>query len=121
MPPTPKGTRFPKSPPELVARFESVTARHPELIPRPMFGYRCTFVNGNMATGLFADTWFVRVGDEGAAELMAQPGGGPFAPMQGRPTKGYALLPPDVIADDVALDAWLERCIVHTGTLPPKG
>ena len=120
MPPMPKGTKFAKSPPELVERFTTVVARHPELVSKRMFGYDCTWVNGNMASGLFADTWFVRVGDEGAAELMALPGGGPFAPMGGKPTKGYALLPPDVIADDAALDAWLDRCIAHTATLPPK-
>src|SRR6187455_1794750 len=99
MPPTPKGTTFTKSPPELVARFTSVTARHPALVPRKMFGYPCTFVNGAMATGPFADGWFVRLGDEDAASLLAMPGGGPFAPMPGRAMKGYALLPPDVIAD----------------------
>ena len=120
MPSMPKGTKFAKSSPELVERFTAMTARHPELVPRPMFGYACTFVNGNMATGLFADTWFMRVGDERAAELMAMPGGGPFAPMGGKPTKGYACLPPDVIADDAALDAWLDRCIDHTASMPPK-
>jgi TfoX/Sxy family transcriptional regulator of competence genes len=111
---------FTPSPPELVARFASVTARHPELVPRKMFGYACTFVNGLMATGLFGDTWFVRVDEAGLAELLARPGGGPFAPMGGRPTKGYALLPSDVVADDAALDAWLRRCIAFMGTLPPK-
>lgn len=120
MPPTPKGMRFVKSPPALVERFTAVTGRHPELVPRPMFGYPCTFVKGNMATGLFADGWFARLSPEDLEVAFALPGGGPFAPMAGRSMKGYALLPPDVVADDAALDAWLERCIDFTGTLPPK-
>ena len=120
MPPTPKGTKFAKSPPELVARFVTAVERHPRLVAKRMFGYDCTWVNGNMATGLFADTWFVRVGDTAAAELLALPGAVPFAPMGGKPTKGYACLPPDVIADDAALDAWLERCIAFMETLPSK-
>lgn len=121
MPPVPKGARFEKSPPELVARFGAVTARHPQLVPKRMFGYDCTWVNGNMATGLFADTWFVRVGEHAAAELLALPGAVPFAPMGASPMNGYACLPPWVIADDAALDAWLERCIAFLETLPPKG
>lgn len=120
MPPVPKGTRFAKSPPELVERFVAVTARHPQLVPKRMFGYDCTWVNGHMASGLFADTWFVRLGEAGAADLMAVPGAVPFAPMGGTPTKGYACLPPAVIADDDALDPWLERCVAHLTTLPPK-
>ena len=63
----------------------------------------------------------MRVGTRRAAELMATARRRPFAPMGGTPTKGYACLPPDVIADDAALDAWLERCIAHTATLPPRG
>jgi TfoX/Sxy family transcriptional regulator of competence genes len=103
-----------------VVRFTEVVERHPRLVSKRMFGYDCTWVNGNMATGLFADTWFVRVG-EAAAELLAMPGAVPFAPMGGTPTKGYACLPPSVIADDAALDAWLERCVAFIATLPPKG
>lgn len=121
MPRMEKGTRFEKSPPELVERFVAVTARHPQLVPKRMFGYDCTWVNGHMASGLFADTWFVRVGEVAAAELLALPGAVPFAPMGGKPTKGYACLPPDVIADDAVVDAWLERCIGFMETLPPKG
>ena len=120
MPPTPKGTKFVPSPPALVGRFRAVTARHPELAPRPMFGYACTFVNGNMATGLFADGWFVRLSPADLEAALELPGGGPFSPMAGRTMKGYALLPPSVVADDAVLDTWLERCIAFTGTLPPR-
>ena len=120
MPPTPKGTTFTKSPPVLVERFKEVTARHPALVPRQMFGYPCTFVNGNMATGLFADGWFVRLTPEDGAELLEEPGAGTFSPMPGRPMKAYLLLPPAVVADDAALDAWLERCITCCAALPPK-
>ena len=34
--------------------------------------------------------------------------------------KGYAVLPPDVVADDAALDGWLERAIEFGKTLPAK-
>ncbi len=45
----------------------------------------------------------------------------PFSPMAGRTMRGYGILPPDVVADDAALDQWLERAIDFAGSLPPKG
>lgn len=110
-----------KSPPEMVARFESAAARHPEARRRQMFGYPALFVGGNLATGLFASGWMVRLGDADLASLLALPGATPFSPMAGRTMRGYGLLPPDVVADDAALDGWLERAIAFARSLPPKG
>jgi hypothetical protein len=116
--PTPS---FGTSPAELVARFEAVAARHSELRPRKMFGYPALFVDGNYATGLYEDRWVVRLSEADAAEAVALPGGGAFSPMPGRTMKGWAMLPPDVVADDDALDAWLARAVAFAGSLPPKG
>ena len=113
--------KFEKSPPELVARFEAATARHPEAQRRQMFGYPALFAGGNLATGLFADLWMVRLCDADMAGLLALPGAGPFSPMPGRSMRGYATLPADVVADDDALDAWVGRAIRFAGSLPEKG
>ena len=56
---------FTKSPPELVERFDAAAERHPDAERRKMFGYPALFVGGNLATGLFADTWMVRLGPRG--------------------------------------------------------
>ncbi|MHB8960453.1 MAG: hypothetical protein ACYDAN_12570 [Candidatus Limnocylindrales bacterium] len=53
--------KFENSPPELVARFTEVAARHPSASLRPMFGYPALFCAGNYACGLFADRWVVRL------------------------------------------------------------
>jgi TfoX/Sxy family transcriptional regulator of competence genes len=111
---------FEKSPPELVARFDAVAERHPEAQRRKMFGYPALFVGGNLVTGLFADTWMIRLTETDLAEVLELPGASPFSPMAGRTMKGYATLPPDVVADDVALDGWLERAIALGKTLPAK-
>ncbi len=113
--------KFEKSPPELVARFEAAAARQPLAQRRQMFGYPALFVGGNLATGLFADGWMVRLGEADLAALLALPGSAPFTPMEGRTMRGYALLPPDIVADDAALDEWLGRAIAHAGSLPAKG
>lgn len=111
---------FEKSPPELVARFDAVAERHPEAQRRKMFGYPALFVGGNLVTGLFADTWMIRLADPDLAELLELPGASPFSPMAGRTMKGYGTLPTDVVADDAALDGWLERAIALGKTLPAK-
>jgi TfoX/Sxy family transcriptional regulator of competence genes len=112
--------KFVKSSPELVARFDAAATRFPEAERRKMFGYPALFVGGNLVTGLFAESWMIRLGDEDRAALEAMPGGGPFEPMPGRSMKGYATLPEDVVVDDAKLDDWVRRAIAFGRTLPPK-
>ena len=67
-----------------------------------MFGYPAIFVGGNMCAGLFQDRMFARLP---APDAEALPGGvQPFEPMPGRPMKGYALIPDEVLADEDRLD-----------------
>jgi hypothetical protein len=111
---------FEKAPPALVERFGAVAARHPEAQQKKMFGYPALFVGGNLATGLFADRWMIRLPDVDRADLLTLPGAGDFEPMPGKPMKGYAVLPADVVDDDQALDAWLAKSIAYVRTLPAK-
>jgi TfoX/Sxy family transcriptional regulator of competence genes len=111
---------FEKPPAALVERFDGVAARHPDAQRRMMFGYPALFVRGNMATGLFADRWVVRLHGEEADELLALPGAEPFVPMAGRPMSGWAVLPRDVVDEDVDLDRWLARAFAFAASLPPK-
>ncbi len=111
---------FVKSPPELVARFDTAAERFPEAQRRKMFGYPALFIGGNLVTGLFADSWMIRLGEADLAELVVMPGAAPFSPMAGRTMKGYGTLPPDVVANDATLDPWLERAIAFGKTLPAK-
>jgi TfoX/Sxy family transcriptional regulator of competence genes len=111
---------FEKPPAALAERFDVVAARHPEAQRRKMFGYPALFVGGNMATGLFADRWVVRMEQEDIDELLALPGAEPFAPMPGRRMSGWAVLPRDVVDKDADLDRWLARALAFAASLPPK-
>ena len=111
---------FMKSPEALVARFDAVAERHPAGERRKMFGYPALFVGGNLATSLYEDGWCVRLSAEDCAAVLALPGARPFSPMAGRTMKGWAVLPPDVVADDAELDAWIGRAMAFAGSLPPK-
>jgi TfoX/Sxy family transcriptional regulator of competence genes len=109
-----------KSPPELVAAFGSMLARFPDATQRKMFGYPAAFVGGNMVTSLHVDRWVVRLPDDERARLLELDGAMPFEPMPGRPMKGYATLPPLVVADPDATASWVERAVAFGHTLPPK-
>jgi hypothetical protein len=118
----PERPKFEKSPPELVARFSVVLDRvgTPDTNRRPMFGYPCAWVGGNMATGLFSRSWWVRLAPDRLAEVLASGVGRTFEVMPGRPMKGYVALPDEVLADDTQIDAWVREAIEYTATLPPK-
>ena len=112
---------FAKSPPELVARFHAVTDAMADVEHRLMFGYPALFVGGNMVSGLYESTWFVRLTEPDREALLAQPGAGPVEIMPGRAMSGYVALPPRLIADDEpALRAWLDRAVAFGRTLPAK-
>ncbi len=119
MPDMPK---FEKSSPELVGRFGEVLDRvgTPDTTRRQMFGYPCAWVGGNMASGLFAQSWWVRLSPERLAAVLASGEGRTFEVMPGRAMKGYAALPDEVVADDSQIDAWVSEALAYTATLPAK-
>ena len=110
---------FTKSPPALVERFGAVMDGHPAAQRKAMFGYPAAFVGGNMATGLFADRWVVRLADADIADALAS-GAEPFEPMPGRPMKAFVVIPAADVDDDAAIRRWVERGLDHAATLPAK-
>lgn len=110
---------FTKSPPELVERFGAVLDRYPDVERKKMFGYPAAFVGGNMATGLFADRWVVRLPDD-EIEAAKTRGAEPFEPMPGRPMKSFVAVPELDVTDDAAIAGWVERGIAHARSMPPK-
>jgi hypothetical protein len=110
---------FTKSPPELVERFAAVMDRYPDAQRKKMFGYPAAFVGGNMATGLFADQWVVRLPD-GEIEPAKAAGAGSFEPMPGRPMKAFVVIPAADVADDDAIARWVERGLAHAASMPAK-
>jgi TfoX/Sxy family transcriptional regulator of competence genes len=114
--------KFEKSDPALVARFNATLDRHAaaDITRRAMFGYPCAWIAGNMATGLFAQEWWVRVSEPDREALLALPGAHQFEVMPGKAMGRYVVMPSDVVADDEQLDSWINAAIVFTRTLPPK-
>ena len=110
---------FSKSPPELVERFAAVLDRYPDAQRKKMFGYPAAFVGGNMATGLFADKWVVRLPDAEIEPAKAA-GAGSFEPVPGKPMKAFVAIPAADIDDDAAIARWVERGLAHAASMPAK-
>ena len=111
--------QFRPSPQEVVALFDRVAPSGPDVTRRQMFGFPAAFVNGNLCCGTFNDQLMLRLPEDARTELAAL-GGTPFAPMAGRPMKGYMAVGPRVFADESVLRGWLERAATFTRTLPAK-
>jgi TfoX/Sxy family transcriptional regulator of competence genes len=118
-PGSPGGSAMPKPSPEAIERFRRVAPEDPRVSLRPMFGNLAAFANGYLFAGLFGDAVFVRLDDAGQASIIEQ-GGTPFAPMPGRPMRGYVVLPDAWGRDDAMLRPSVEQSLAHTLALPPK-
>jgi TfoX/Sxy family transcriptional regulator of competence genes len=110
---------FSKSPPELVERFSTVLDGYPHATRRKMFGYPAAFVGGNMATGLFADRWVVRLPDSEIEPAKAA-GAESFEPMPGKPMRSFVTIPASDVSDDTRIRSWVEQGIAHAASMPPK-
>ena len=114
--------KFEKAAPELIARFAEALDRNaaPDITRRQMFGYPCAWIGGNMLSGLFAQDWWVHVAEQDREALLALPGAHQLEVMPGRAMGRYVVMPPDVVADDGRVDAWLAKAVAFTRSLPPK-
>lgn len=111
---------WPKPSPELIAVLDGAVQPFPAE-RKAMFGCPCYFVNGNMFTGVFADTLFVRLPEASRAQAIAEWGeGAVFEPVAGRPMREYVVLPPAVIADGAALGSWLAASFEYASAIRPK-
>lgn len=110
---------MPKPTGDRAAAFAKLVPVDPAVTARQMFGNPAAFVNGNLFTGLFGDNLFVRVSDDEGARLRAA-GGSDFAPMPGRPMKGYTTLPAGWATNPESARRWIEISLEWSRALPVK-
>ena len=99
--------------------FRSLVPADPRVEIRPMFGNLGAFIGGNMFMGLFGAVVGVRLGDEHRAELMEQPGAGPYLSPE-RPMKGWAALPAAWRDEPARAAPWVGRALEQAAAMPPK-
>jgi hypothetical protein len=92
---------------------------HPALSEREMFGGIAFMIHGNMAVGVTGNELMVRVGKDAHDEAVARPGARTFD-MSVRPMRGWIVVAPEGIADDTALEAWIDQGVAYAESLPAK-
>lgn len=115
-------TKWRRSPPELVALFDSVLPMGSGIERRTMFGYPCAFVNGNMFTGLHQENMIVRLGESDRQTLLEVPGASLFQPHGvGRMVmREYVAVPRSVLDDRAALGTWVMKAVAYASSLSPR-
>lgn len=112
--------KMPKPTEEVKNLFRSLLPDVPGVTQRPMFGQLAGFVNGNMFLCLFGDRIAVKVSEADAAELLKIKGAEPFVPMEGRPMRGYVVIPEAWHQVPKMAEEWVARSLAFVSTLPAK-
>ncbi len=110
--------KWKKSSQELIDQFYDILETFDAVEMRKMFGYPCSFLNGNMFTGLHEENWVLRLNELDREEIKKQ-GAQPFVAM-GRTMKEYVLLPDVIKQNSKDLQHWIQRSIDFVSSLPSK-
>jgi len=87
-------------------------------VEKKMFGGLVFMTSGHLTVGVYGDGLIARVGAEGMAEAVTDPGVRPFQ-MGARAMRGFVLVPAETL-DDSGLGSWITRARRHVASLPPR-
>ena len=87
-------------------------------VEKKMFGGLVFMTSGHLTVGVYGDGLIARVGAEGMAEAVTEPGVRPFQ-MGARAMRGIVLVPAEDL-DDGTLQSWIDRARRHVTSLPPS-
>jgi len=104
---------------DLAERVRLAMADVPDLIERKMFGGLAFMAGDHMAVGIARDQLMVRLGKEGATAALERPHVRRMD-MTGTPMRSIVLVAPEGVADDDALQGWVDEALAFVRTLPPK-
>lgn len=104
---------------ELADRLRAALAGEAGLKQVKMFGSVCFTVGGHLAVGVTGEELLVRMGPDGRADALSEPGVREFD-MTGRPMRNWVVVAPPRIASDEALATWADRGVRFARSLPPK-
>ena len=113
-------TSWERSSERLVTLFEELARKEPDVTIKKMFGWPCSFVNGNLFTGLHKQSMIFRLADTDRAAFVELDGTGDFEPMPGRKMKGYVAMANPLDRKRGVLEQWMQRSLAFTRSLPPK-
>jgi TfoX/Sxy family transcriptional regulator of competence genes len=103
----------------LAERIRTFIGDDPGVGERRMMGGLVFMFQGNMACGIVGDELWVRVGQDGLDDALAQPHTR-VMDFTGRPSKNMVYVAVDGFAEDGDLRAWIDRGLGFAGSLPAK-
>lgn len=103
----------------LAGRIRRILGPGPEITERRMFGGLAFLVNGHMCCGINGEDLMLRVGADGQADALAQPGARPMD-FTGRPLRGFIYVDETGYGTPDGLASWIDRAVRFAGSLPPK-
>ena len=105
---------------ELADRVRDLLADEP-VQEKAMFGGLAFLIGGNMSVAVSGrGGLMVRHDPADADRLLAEPGAAEMEMGSRGPMRGWLLVAPDAIGDDVALRTWVDRGVSYSKTLPGK-
>ena len=103
----------------LAARLKEVTADMPDMVEQKMFGGIGYMLGGNMCVGIYKDLLVLRLGIDGARQILAEPHARPMD-ITGRVMKGWAMIAPEGLERDSELAHYVGKARDFVKTLPAK-
>ena len=105
--------------PGLAERLRDMMGGMLEMESSHMFGGFGYLMNGHMCVFIWNDHLVIRIGPEAAEDIKNEPYVGPMD-FTGRPMRGWAVVHPDGITEDVQLQRYVDLAIFFCAGLPPK-
>ena len=112
--------KWKKSSPEMIKTLNRFLPTDDIIVHRKMFGYPCSFVNGNMFMGLFQDTLFIRLSESDREQFLRLKDTHHLEPIPGRKLKEYVVAPKWMFSKPNLLNKWIEQSLTYLLRLPPK-
>ncbi|QPJ62371.1 MAG: TfoX/Sxy family protein [Candidatus Nitronauta litoralis] len=103
----------------LAERMEGLIDPRQGLVHKKMFGGIGYMLNGNMTFGIWKDFLILRLGLEGADEVLKDDYTKPMD-LTGKVMKGWVMVAPEAIAEEDQLQDYMEQAIQFVSTLPAK-
>lgn len=103
----------------LAERVRAVLAGTPEVVERRMFGGLAFMIAGRMACGVRGEDLIARLGPDGGAAALDEPGVRPMSFRHG-PTAAFLLVSPEAVRKPADLERWIRRALAFVATLPPR-
>ena len=103
---------------EALARRVRTSLNGTGAVEKKMFGGLVFMTGGHLTVGVYGDGLIARVGAEGMAKAVTEPGVSPFQ-MGARAMRGFVLVPAETL-DDSGLGSWITRARRHVASLPPR-